>query len=223
MKNKEKKNINKLTIAMLILILLVLIIVSTYTFALYITSKTAEVTAQVAKWDFSADFIHNGVSTTTIDLGSTVNKDTLINGKIAPGTSGSFDVVINAGESETDLKYNVLVENEINKPENLYFKVAGDETIIMTLESALERAGLNTDQVIEYDADVKTISKTIEWYWDYETAVFTTGDDPDENDTKDGTNANNYTFTLSIIGEQVGRQSQEIEYPMIEPENPFGD
>lgn len=192
-KKQEKRNV---VLALALLLLLLIGSVATITYSKYISKNPATVTAEIAKWDFSSAFKHNGTTTTTLNLGSTVSKDTLKNGKIAPGTEGSFDVEINAGASETDIIYNVTVENETTKPSNLYFKVLGSDTKYTTLEDAITGAGLDEGR-INYDSDVKSISKTIEWHWDYETV------DGDTADTQDGINANDYSFSITITGTQA--------------------
>ena len=41
--------------------------------------------------------------------------------RLAPGTSGSFTIFLDATESEVDLKYQIISVEEINKPHNLKF------------------------------------------------------------------------------------------------------
>lgn len=192
---KEKRNLF-LVVPLFMLVLVLAFSFAALTYSKYISKNPATVSASVAKWDFSSDFKYGGSSTTNLNLGSTVNSDTLVSGKIAPGTSGEFDVVIDAGDSETDINYTVAVTDETAKPTNLYFKVQGVDTKYSTLAEALTAANLNSGR-INYDDATKSITKTIEWHWDYETT------DGDTTDTQDGINAAAYTFSITITGTQV--------------------
>ena len=75
---------------------------------------------EVAKWAF----LVNGetASITNINLGKTYTAETLAQNTIAPGTRGSFDIVIDASGSEVGIDYDVKFLNQTNKPANLKFK-----------------------------------------------------------------------------------------------------
>ena len=58
-----------------------------------------------------------------IDLMKTVNKTTCLNKKIAPGTSGNFNILL---ETNKDSKYKIYFQSVNEKPQNLYFKAIKD-------------------------------------------------------------------------------------------------
>ena len=86
MKNKTKK---KVGIACLILLLLLVVNTIVFTYAKYITTEKASGHAEIAKWSF--EIVKEGEETKTINLIDTAYKHTLVDGKIAPGTSGKFE------------------------------------------------------------------------------------------------------------------------------------
>ncbi len=112
MKNKK---------SLLVLVLLLLVgITSAYvasTFAKY-TSKIENNngTATVAKWAFTTD---NSAQTLTVNLDNTPDPSTLVAGKIAPGTSGSFNIALSNATTETGVDWTISLKNVTNKPTNL--------------------------------------------------------------------------------------------------------
>ena len=56
-------------------------------------------------------------------VGEKVNNDnkTLVNNKIAPGTSGSFKIIVDGTGSDVGINYNIVFKNETSKPQNLKF------------------------------------------------------------------------------------------------------
>ena len=133
--------------------------------------------------------------------------------KIAPGTSGSFRIIINANGSEVDIDYDVLLkEEENNKPKNLYFtcedlvnaKDENNELIkyyslsdMLKVDSQTNRSNLSGTITRENNLNAKVI--TVNWEWPYET--ITDNVIQDEQDTNDS-GIQNYNFKLSIVGKQ---------------------
>ena len=148
------------------------------TFAKYTSSASGSDTARVAKWSFEAgetDIVTN--DTFTFDLFNTVNEadttteethlksannDTVI----APGTGGSFDIVL-TNKSEVTAKYaidftetnsaNVPIEYSLNKDN-------GWTTNISSLDISA-----SDDETLTYATGTKTI--TVYWRWAYEGAA----------------------------------------------------
>lgn len=143
---------------------------------------------EIAKWYFSVNEATEEMA--TIKLADTYDQSTLINGRIAPGTSGSFDLVIDATNSEVGVKYEVDFQNETNKPTNLKFTY-GDQTF----SDIAEYEQYFTD-TIDADDSNKTRTLTVNWEWPYES-----GDD--ETDTNEGLTALDYTFDIVVTGTQV--------------------
>lgn len=185
------------------LVLLLLIIGITgdifYTNSKYAASKTGELSAEVAKYVFDISATDSSNESHTIEnlvLADTCDETTLANGKIAPGTSGSFDIVVDAEGSEVAINYTVTFKNNSNNalPTNLKLKLDDKD---WTFADGIS----NT---IYVNSDSKSVTHHITWEWPYETK--------DENDntlagdladTQDGINGFNYTFTVTAIGAQV--------------------
>ena len=55
-----------------------------------------------------------------VNIGRAVNIE---GGKIAPGSNGEFDIVIDARESKKELKYKIKIKETGEKPDNLQFRV----------------------------------------------------------------------------------------------------
>lgn len=143
---------------------------------------------EIAKWYFSVNTATETME--TIKLADTYDQSTLINGKIAPGTSGSFDLVIDASDTEVGVKYQVDFQNETNKPTNLKFTY-GNKTF-SNIEGYEEYF---TDTIDANDSN-KIRTLTVNWEWPYES-------DDDETDTNEGLQALDYEFDIVVTGTQV--------------------
>ena len=128
----------------------------------------------------------------SIDLADTIDKKTLVYEKIAPGTSGSFNIVLNSNQN---LKYKIEFNSMNEKPYNLKFEVLKNEELLLeanTLEELSEKltGDINKDEKIDFK---------INWYWNYE------GDTEisDIQDTKDAENIKKYQFNLYALGEEI--------------------
>ena len=62
-----------------------------------------------------------------IDLMKTADKSTYVNEKIAPGTSGNFNILL---ETNKNSKYKIYFQSINEKPKNLYFKAINVERCI---------------------------------------------------------------------------------------------
>ena len=186
MKNKK---------SLLVLVLLLLVgITSGYvasTYAKY-TSKIENNngTATVAKWAFSTD---NAVQTLTINLANTPDASTLVAGKIAPGTSGSFNIALSNATTETGVDWTISLKNVTNKPTNLKFYKDSAHTTEIT-----PGTGTITGQLAAQDST--GLSVPIYWAWAYETDAIATNDPID---TTDGEAANSLTIGVDITGVQT--------------------
>lgn len=118
--------------------------------------------------------------------------------KLHHGTSGSFDLVIDAKDSEVGVKYEVDFLNEVNKPTNLKF------TYRDVRFSNIEGYEQYFTGVIDADDNNKVRTLTVEWEWPYETTTkSTTVADNDKVDTAEGLTALDYTFDILVTGTQV--------------------
>lgn len=186
----------------LVIALILLIFLVGYTFAKYYSEIKGGGNGTIAKWSFVANNSKDTIQ--TISLVDSANKVSLVEGKIAPGTEGSFDIVIDATGSEVGVDYEVNVAEETNLPTNLLYKVTVDgetsNTYSSLSELAEDKLAGNLDTVNgEY---TKTI--TVEWEWPYETINENGVSEGDAADLADGTKDNlNYEFVLQIIGTQA--------------------
>lgn len=120
-----------------------------------------------------------------INLLDTLDRNTLVREKIAPGTKGSFEIYLETNEK---IKYQIKFESKNEKPKNLNFQLEGKDRKYETLEE------MEKDLIGEISEDKKII---INWEWNYEQ-----NKTQDLQDTKDGENIENYKFTIYAIGEQ---------------------
>ena len=186
----------KIILILAILIAIVLSFIGGQTFSKYIAEVRGEGVAEVARWSFKVNGQAQEVQ--TINLASTCNNETLINNKIAPGTEGVFNIIVDGTGSDVGIEYNVKFENEMNKPQNLKFIYSG-----VTYDSITDLEDKLTG-VINANAENKVTTMTVNWEWEYET-----GSDEDEiltNDKIDTQNAQditNYTFDVVVTGTQV--------------------
>ncbi len=179
----------------LILSLLLLIFLAGYSFAKYYTVVDGKGKVGIAKWSFIARDNNNDI--TNISLKDTASEVSLVDGKIAPGTFGSFDIIIDATGSEVGVDYDINVVSEDNVPTNMKFKQKDSSTSYSNLKE-LADTELNGSINLADSNKVKTI--TVEWEWPYET------ENGDAADMANGVNAGNYQFGLQIIGSQAKAQ-----------------
>ena len=194
--SKKKKAV----IALCILVVMLVAFIGGQAYAKYISKVRGNGIAEIATWSFKVNGEKEQVQ--EIRLASTCNNQTLVNNKIAPGTSGSFNIKIDATGSDVGINYNITFAQEENKPQNLKFVYGGIEySSIKELEGKLSG-------MIEANERDKTRTINVRWQWDYET-----GRDPsqiNENDivdTKDATNVANYTFQVIVTGTQIQPQA----------------
>lgn len=194
--SKKKKAV----IALCILVVMLVAFIGGQAYAKYISQVRGNGIAEIATWSFKVNGEKEQVQ--EIRLASTCNNQTLVNNKIAPGTSGSFNIKIDATGSDVGINYNITFAQEENKPQNLKFEYGGIEySSIKELEGKLSG-------MIEANERDKTRIINVKWQWDYET-----GSDPsqiNENDivdTKDATNVANYTFQVIVTGTQIQPQA----------------
>lgn len=141
-------------------------------------------TASVAKWAFSQD---NTTGTLSCLIPNTYNSGTLVNGKIAPGTSGTCEIAVSNEHTEVGVNYTVTVSSISGLPANFVLK--NGNTVL----------GVN-DSVAGVLAPGQTDGKvTINWEWPYGTGVAA----EDAEDTTDGVNAGNMSVVFTISGHQI--------------------
>lgn len=168
-------------------------IVGRNTYSKYFAKIDGEGNATIAKWSFKAN--NQIQKITNIKLTNTYNENKLLKGTIAPGTKGSFDIVLDATGADVAIDYAVTFDNIQNKPQNLKFTYNGTTASSLEgLEDVLKgRIGLN---------DSRTKTLTINWDWKYQTGTTATEiANNDKIDTNDA--AKTFTFDMAITGTQV--------------------
>ena len=147
-------------------------------------------TATVAKWAFATD---NAVQTLTINLAGTIDPTTLVANKIAPGTSGSFNIALSNANSEVGVDFVVALNEITNIPTNLKFYKDSSYTTELTPGTSTI-----TGQLVAGENSFAGVP--IYWRWLYETDSIATND---PHDTADGVAAKELTIGVTITGTQV--------------------
>ena len=119
-----------------------------------------------------------------IYLVDTINQNTQVREKIAPGTEGTFEIVLQTNQK---INYQIKFKSQNDKPQNLNFQIEGKDrkyTKLEDMEEELKGEMTNNKRII------------IHWRWEYQTNKI-----EDIQDTKDGQKIKQYNFTISAIGE----------------------
>ena len=195
-KNIKEKFKKGMAYSAILLSVATLGIIGGNTYAKYFTKIDGEGNAEIARWSFRA----NNTSTfmENIQLSNTYNTSVLKNKTIAPGTNGSFDIVLDATGADVAIDYAITFDNLVNKPTNLKFTYDG------TTKSSLEELeDLLKGRITLDDSRTKTL--TIYWSWDYHTG--TTDEEKSNNDRIDTNDSGkDFSFDMTINGTQVNPQ-----------------
>ena len=193
----KKKKKSLLVVALLLLVGITSGYVAS-TYAKYTSQITGNNgTATVAKWAFSTD---NPAKTLTINFSGTYDPTTLVSGKIAPGTSGSFNIALKNTNTETGVNWTIQLNSVTNKPTNLKFYKDSQHTTEIT-----PGTGTITGQLAAKDST--GLSVPIYWAWEYETSEIATND---PKDTTDGEAAAALTIGVDITGVQTAPSATSI-------------
>ena len=185
----------KVLISLCIILIIILGLIAGSVIAKYQSQIIAQGNVDVAKWVFTLN--GNNTSYKTIKIDSNYDESTLVNGKIAPGTQGSFDIVLDATGSEVGVEYAVTFMNEKHKPTNMKFIFNNQEY------DSLKDIETNLTGIIDANATSKKVTYTINWLWDYETGDSNQIQTNDKIDTNEGTIDAIYSFDVIATGTQV--------------------
>lgn len=194
---KKSKKIVLISIA---IIAIILSFVGGHAYAKYMSRVSGKGTAEIASWSFKVN--DNAEKMKSISLKSTINNETLINNKIAPGTEGNFQIKLDATGSDVGINYNIKFENETQKPTNLKFTYNGKTY------NSLAELGEALSGVINANGEDKTKTLSINWNWKYETG--STKNEISSNDiidTQEAKTIENYNFDIIVSGTQVMPQN----------------
>ena len=127
----------------------------------------------------------------SINLEDTIDRKTLVHERIAPGTSGKFQIELSSNKK---IKYQINLKNETQKPQNLYFKINIKNRDLLESNS-LEELEKELQGVI-YKNEKVIIN--FEWYWKFQDKYSTVT--TDIQDTNDSKNIKQYKFIIQVKG-----------------------
>lgn len=189
-----KKNIAMRVASLILMCTIVTSCFVSSTFAKYTSSVSGSDSVTVAKWAIKVNGTDaTQTQTATFDLFSTIKDNDgtseetdVASGKIAPGTSGSFNLAIK-NESEVTAKYNVGFEVE-GATIPIEYSIDGGTTWKASLDNVAET------QI----AQGAIANVTVKWRW-----AFYVDSDHDTTDTAAGISAPTITVTATITATQV--------------------
>lgn len=186
----------KITLIITVLSCIILAFIGGQSYSKYVAEVRGDGMAEIATWNFKVNGQKEEVQ--TIKLESTCDNETLVNHKIAPGTSGSFNIIVDGTGSEVGINYYITFTNESTKPTNLKFIYDNREySSISELESILSGTIYANDE-----EKIKTL--TIYWQWPYETGNSESEvANNDKIDTQNAQDLATYTFNVIVSGTQV--------------------
>lgn len=198
-------------IAMLLIITTLASCIGLYAWAKYITNKNGRATVDVAKWNFNLSLRagQNTVTTPTqtLDLATTTYQN-LANDRIAPGTSGEFDIVINTQGTEVSLNYDVTIAIT-DCPRNITFsrQQGTDASTLETVSAGGTDTFARTIHFSKYvsvaNASGEFVEK-IKWNWPYEGG----------NDTWDTQDQGKTTrLAITVVGTEALSELSAAETP----------
>ena len=120
-----------------------------------------------------------------VNLTDTVDNKTLVYEKIAPGTSGRFDILLNSNQN---MNYKIVFESENEKPTNLQFYTLEDNKKYTTLEEL----GENLTGTI-----LKNEQKNIPVYWEW---IYEANQEQNKQDTLEAKRIREYHFLIYVQG-----------------------
>ena len=184
----------------MLLIVLIASISAVFTNSKYASKVTGEVSTSVAHWNFEVtgtDTFNARDTLAGLKLAQVCTPETLVNGKIAPGTSGSFTINVSTRGAEVGASYNIVFDNFSNNfPTNLKFYVDGTAYNLSTGFTGVINAN---------DTNNQTKTHTVTWEWPYETGDVTQNDPID---TANGINNKDVTFDITVTATQVSPVAQ---------------
>lgn len=169
-------------------------------FSKYLSKVKGEGIAQIANWNFLVNEQEEKIQ--KIQLVNTCNTKTLVNGKIAPGTSGEFEIRIDATGSEVGIDYKIEFQNESNRPSHLKYSFEGKEYQSITQLQEVLKGSISAEE----ENKIKKLK--IQWIWPYETGNNEKEiQENDKIDTQEAKVLKNYQFDILVSGIQTMPQS----------------
>lgn len=166
MKLEKNNRKNLLFIALVIFLIVIITGASCFgiiAWARYRTVTNASAEAGVAKWSFKVNGSSEEIA--NIDLGETISYEHVAEKRIAPGTSGAFDLVIDGSGSQVSIEYYIdidLAQKSTNM--KFYLDSSFSNELVITTDKKIR---LEDEILLE---NINTlVTKTIYWKWEYRT------------------------------------------------------
>lgn len=138
---------------------------------------------QIEKLYFDVQYKNSKIK--ALNLADTVDNQTLVYEKIAPGTSGKFDIVLHSNQN---MNYQIAFKSENEKPSNLQFYTLENEKKFDTLEELGENL---MGKILENEEKIIPVY----WKWGYEANA-----QQNIQDTLDAKNMREYYFLIYVQG-----------------------
>lgn len=197
---------NKLAkfMALVLLVTLLAVILVSGTYAKYTTAVSAKDTATVARWNITLngeDISKGTQKTLKLGLFDTINdtdftseESDVTAGKIAPGTTGKFEIAKLINNSDVNAQYKITYSIDNNN--NIPLEFSKDKNAADSEWKSLSDFSMNNFEALSKDSTEGVSTGTIYWRWKFER-------NDDSADTDFGINTPEVVVTATITVEQV--------------------
>lgn len=197
---------NKLAkfMALVLLVTLLAVILVSGTYAKYTTAVSAKDTATVARWNITLngeDISKGTQKTLKLGLFDTINdtdftseESDVTAGKIAPGTTGKFEIAKLINNSDVNAQYKITYSIDNNN--NIPLEFSKDKNAADSEWKNLSEFSMNDFVALAKDSTQGVSTGTIYWRWKFER-------NDDSADTDFGINTPEVVVTATITVEQV--------------------
>ena len=197
---------NKLAkfMALVLLVTLLAVILVSGTYAKYTTAVSAKDTATVARWNITLngeDISKGTQKTLKLGLFDTINdtdftseESDVTAGKIAPGTTGQFEIAKLINNSDVNAQYKITYSIDNNN--NIPLEFSKDQNAADSEWKNLSEFSMNDFVALAKDSTEGVSTGTIYWRWKFER-------NDDSADTDFGINTPEVVVTATITVEQV--------------------
>ena len=190
--------------ALVLLVTLLAVILVSGTYAKYTTAVSAKDTATVARWNITLngeDISKGTQKTLKLGLFDTINdtdftseESDVTAGKIAPGTTGQFEIAKLINNSDVNAQYKITYSIDNNN--NIPLEFSKDKNAADSEWKSLSDFSMNNFEALSKDSTEGVSTGTIYWRWKFER-------NDDSADTDFGINTPEVVVTATITVEQV--------------------
>lgn len=190
--------------ALVLIVTLLAVILVSGTYAKYTTAVSAKDTATVARWNITLngeDISKGTKKTLKLGLFDTINdtdftseESDVTAGKIAPGTTGQFEIAKLINNSDVNAQYKITYSIDNNN--NIPLEFSKDKNAADSEWKSLSDFSMNNFEALSKDSTEGVSTGTIYWRWKFER-------NDDSADTDFGINTPEVVVTATITVEQV--------------------